>query len=45
MRIDLSDLQEGIVVEITVDKKKMFLTCFYRSLSKNDDEFQIFFPI
>ena len=29
-RTDLSDLQECIVAEITVDKERCFLTCLYR---------------
>ena len=41
-RTDLSDVQECIVVEITVDKRICFLTCLYRSLSQNDDRFKAF---
>ena len=41
-RTDLSDLQECIVAEVTVDKERCFLTCLYRSLSQNDDEFETF---
>ena len=40
-RTDLSDLQECIVAETTVDKK-CFLTCLYRSPSQNNDEFETF---
>ena len=41
-RTDLSDLQECIVAEVTVDKERCFLTCLYRSPSQNDDEFETF---
>ena len=41
-RTDLSDLQECIVAEITVDKEKCFLTCLYRSPSQNDDKLETF---
>ena len=41
-RTDLSDLQECIVAEITVDKERCFLTCLYNSPSQNDDELEIF---
>ena len=40
-RTDLSDLQECIVAEITVDKE-CFLTCLYRSPSQNDGELETF---
>ena len=41
-RTDLSDFQECIVAEITVDKESCFLTCLYRSPSQNDGEFETF---
>ena len=41
-RIVLSDLQECIVAEITVDKERCFLICLYRSPSQNDDELETF---
>ena len=40
--IVLSDLQECIVAEITVDKERCFLICLYRSPSQNDDELETF---
>ena len=41
-RIVLSDPQECIVAEITVDKERCFLICLYRSPSQNDDELETF---
>ena len=41
-RIVLSDFQECIVAEITVDKERCFLICLYRSPSQNDDELETF---
>ena len=38
----LSDLQECMVAEITVDKEKCFLTCLYRSPSQNYEELEAF---
>ena len=42
-RTGLSDLQESVVAEITVDKEKCFLTNLYRLPSQNDDEFETFY--
>ena len=42
-RTDLSDRQDCIVAEVSVDKERCFLTCLYRSPSKNDDEFETFY--
>ena len=42
-RIDLSDLQECIFAETTVDKEKCFLTSLHRSPSQNDGELETFF--
>ena len=36
-RIDMFNLQECAVAEITLDKKRCFLTCLYRWLSQKDD--------
>ena len=41
-RTDLSDLQECINAEFTVDKERYFLTCLHRSPSQNDAEFETF---
>ena len=41
-RNDLSDLQECIVAEITVEKERCFFICLYRSPSQNDDELETF---
>ena len=44
-RTDLSNFQEGLVTEITIDKEKYFLNCSYRSPSQNeldDDELKTF---
>ena len=41
-KADLSDLQECIVPEITVDKGRCFLTWLYRSPSQNDEEHETF---
>ena len=41
-RTDLSDLQECIVAEVTLDKERCFLTCLYRSPIQNYDAFETF---
>ena len=41
-RTDLSDLQQCLVTEVTVEKERCLLTCLHRSPSQNDDELETF---
>ena len=41
-KIDIFKLNECIVTEITVNNERCFLTCLYRSLNQNQDQFESF---